>query len=77
MADTPLDLLQLPESIRAERLRSSSSPTSSSPQTKGRTPQTAFSQSNKQTIRTCWSTIAILFDTFLVVFSVTVFVLVP
>ncbi|XP_029700115.1 neuronal PAS domain-containing protein 1 isoform X5 [Takifugu rubripes] len=35
MADTPLDLLQLPESIRAERLRSSSSPTSSSPQTKG------------------------------------------
>ncbi|XP_026150645.1 neuronal PAS domain-containing protein 1 [Mastacembelus armatus] len=36
--DTPLDLLQLPESIRAERLRVSSSPTDSSPQTRGSQP---------------------------------------
>ncbi|XP_028275689.1 neuronal PAS domain-containing protein 1 [Parambassis ranga] len=35
LPDTPLDLLQLPESIRAERLRVSSSPTDSSPQARG------------------------------------------
>uniref|UniRef100_A0A8C5EQV9 PAS domain-containing protein n=2 Tax=Gouania willdenowi TaxID=441366 RepID=A0A8C5EQV9_GOUWI len=35
LPDTPLDLQQLPESIRAERLRVSSSPTNSSPQTRG------------------------------------------
>lgn len=35
LPDTPLDVLQLPESIRAERLRVSSSPTDSSPQTRG------------------------------------------
>uniref|UniRef100_A0A3Q3D7W4 Neuronal PAS domain protein 1 n=1 Tax=Hippocampus comes TaxID=109280 RepID=A0A3Q3D7W4_HIPCM len=32
LPDTPLDLLQLPESVRAERLRVSSPPTNSSPQ---------------------------------------------
>lgn len=37
MPDTPLDLLQLPENVRAERLRVSLSPTNSSPQTRGRT----------------------------------------
>ncbi|KAM7399295.1 hypothetical protein PAMP_018576 [Pampus punctatissimus] len=35
LPDTPLDVLQLPESIRAERLRVSSSPTDSSPQARG------------------------------------------
>lgn len=38
MPDTPLDLLQLPENVRAERLRVSSSPTNSSPQGRGRAP---------------------------------------
>ncbi|XP_035986100.1 neuronal PAS domain-containing protein 1 isoform X4 [Fundulus heteroclitus] len=37
MPDTPLDLLQLPESIRAERLRVSSPPTDGSPQARGQT----------------------------------------
>lgn len=36
LPDTPLDLLQLPESVRAERLRVSSSPTENSPQARGR-----------------------------------------
>lgn len=35
LPDTPLDLLQLPESIRAERLQVSPSPTDSSPQARG------------------------------------------
>ncbi|XP_078099837.1 neuronal PAS domain-containing protein 1 [Sander vitreus] len=35
MPDTPLDILQLPENVRAERLRVSSSPTDSSPQARG------------------------------------------
>lgn len=35
LPDTPLDLLQLPESVRAERLRVSSSPTNTSPQARG------------------------------------------
>ncbi|KAF7663332.1 hypothetical protein LDENG_00211930 [Lucifuga dentata] len=35
LPDTPLDLLQLPESVRAERLRVSSSPSDSSPQARG------------------------------------------
>ncbi|XP_070762240.1 neuronal PAS domain-containing protein 1 isoform X2 [Enoplosus armatus] len=35
MPDTPLDLLQLPENVRAERLRVSSTPTDSSPQARG------------------------------------------
>ncbi|XP_071384181.1 neuronal PAS domain-containing protein 1 [Centroberyx affinis] len=35
LPDTPLDLLQLPESVRAERLRVSSSPTDNSPQARG------------------------------------------
>ncbi|XP_053279611.1 neuronal PAS domain-containing protein 1 [Pleuronectes platessa] len=35
LPDTPLDLLQLPEGLRAERLRVSSSPTDSSPQARG------------------------------------------
>ncbi|XP_061575369.1 neuronal PAS domain-containing protein 1 isoform X2 [Cololabis saira] len=38
LPDTPLDLLQLPESIRAERLRVSPSPTDSSPQARGSKP---------------------------------------
>ncbi|XP_023141391.2 neuronal PAS domain-containing protein 1 [Amphiprion ocellaris] len=38
LPDTPLDLLQLPESIRAERLRVSSSPADSSPQARGSQP---------------------------------------
>ncbi|XP_070685080.1 neuronal PAS domain-containing protein 1 [Pempheris klunzingeri] len=38
LPDTPLDLLQLPENIRAERLRVSSSPTDSSPQARGSQP---------------------------------------
>ncbi|XP_029964679.1 neuronal PAS domain-containing protein 1 isoform X2 [Salarias fasciatus] len=38
LPDTPLDLLQLPESIRAERLRVSSSPANSSPQARGSQP---------------------------------------
>ncbi|KAM4565881.1 neuronal PAS domain-containing protein 1 [Odontesthes bonariensis] len=38
LPDTPLDLLQLPESIRSERLRVSSSPTDSSPQIRGPQP---------------------------------------
>ncbi|XP_054599354.1 neuronal PAS domain-containing protein 1 isoform X2 [Nothobranchius furzeri] len=38
LPDTPLDLLQLPESIRVERLRVSSSPTDSSPQAQGQQP---------------------------------------
>ncbi|XP_073347416.1 neuronal PAS domain-containing protein 1 isoform X1 [Pagrus major] len=37
LPDTPLDLLQLPENVRAERLRVSSSPTNSSSQARGRT----------------------------------------
>ncbi|XP_034081258.1 LOW QUALITY PROTEIN: neuronal PAS domain-containing protein 1 [Gymnodraco acuticeps] len=36
--DTPLDILQLPENVRAERLRVSSSPTDSSPQARGPQP---------------------------------------
>ncbi|XP_075997476.1 neuronal PAS domain-containing protein 1 [Genypterus blacodes] len=35
LPDTPLDLHQLPESVRAERLRVSSSPSDSSPQARG------------------------------------------
>lgn len=35
LPDTPLDLLQLPESIRAERLRVSPPPTDSSPLARG------------------------------------------
>ncbi|XP_029111068.1 neuronal PAS domain-containing protein 1 isoform X2 [Scleropages formosus] len=35
MPDTPLDLLQLPESLRDERVRASSSPRDASPQTQG------------------------------------------
>nr|XP_046245119.1 neuronal PAS domain-containing protein 1 [Scatophagus argus]XP_046245120.1 neuronal PAS domain-containing protein 1 [Scatophagus argus] len=38
LPDTPLDLLQLPENVRAERLRVSSSPTDSSPQARGSQP---------------------------------------
>ncbi|KAM4627090.1 neuronal PAS domain-containing protein 1 [Polymixia lowei] len=38
LPDTPLDLLQLPESVRAERLRVSSSPSNSSPQGRGSQP---------------------------------------
>uniref|UniRef100_A0AAV2J2L9 Neuronal PAS domain-containing protein 1 n=1 Tax=Knipowitschia caucasica TaxID=637954 RepID=A0AAV2J2L9_KNICA len=38
LPDTPLDLLQLPESVRAERLRVSSSPTDSSPQARSAQP---------------------------------------
>ncbi|TDH14860.1 hypothetical protein EPR50_G00025670 [Perca flavescens] len=38
MPDTPLDILQLPENVRAERLRVSSSPTDSSPQARGTQP---------------------------------------
>ncbi|XP_054650109.1 neuronal PAS domain-containing protein 1 isoform X2 [Dunckerocampus dactyliophorus] len=38
MPDTPLDLLQLPESVRVERLRVSSPPTNSSPQARGSQP---------------------------------------
>ncbi|XP_004543732.1 neuronal PAS domain-containing protein 1 isoform X2 [Maylandia zebra] len=38
LPDTPLDLLQLPESIRAERLRISSSPTDGSTQARGSQP---------------------------------------
>ncbi|XP_047451136.1 neuronal PAS domain-containing protein 1 isoform X1 [Mugil cephalus] len=38
LPDTPLDILQLPESIRAERLRVSSSPADSSPQARGSQP---------------------------------------
>ncbi|XP_026233493.1 LOW QUALITY PROTEIN: neuronal PAS domain-containing protein 1 [Anabas testudineus] len=38
LPDTPLDLLQLPESVRAERLRVSSSPAENSPQTRGSQP---------------------------------------
>ncbi|XP_069562522.1 neuronal PAS domain-containing protein 1 isoform X1 [Brachyistius frenatus] len=38
LPDTPLDLQQLPESIRAERLRVSSSPTDSSTQARGSQP---------------------------------------
>ncbi|XP_071353190.1 neuronal PAS domain-containing protein 1 isoform X1 [Trachinotus anak] len=38
LPDTPLDILQLPESIRAERLRVSSSPSDSSPQSRGSQP---------------------------------------
>ncbi|XP_054453181.1 neuronal PAS domain-containing protein 1 [Anoplopoma fimbria] len=37
LPDTPLDILQLPENVRAERLRVSSSPTDSSPQARGTT----------------------------------------
>ncbi|XP_067101824.1 neuronal PAS domain-containing protein 1 [Osmerus mordax] len=35
LPDTPLDLLQLPETLRAERLRASSSPSDVSPQARG------------------------------------------
>ncbi|XP_051966426.1 neuronal PAS domain-containing protein 1-like [Xyrauchen texanus] len=35
MADMPLDLLQLPESLRAERLQASSSPSNTSPKAQG------------------------------------------
>ncbi|CAB1348618.1 unnamed protein product, partial [Coregonus sp. 'balchen'] len=35
LPDTPLDLLQLPESLRAERLKASSSPSEHSPQARG------------------------------------------
>ncbi|XP_077396366.1 neuronal PAS domain-containing protein 1 [Festucalex cinctus] len=38
LPDTPLDLLQLPESVRAERLRVSSPASSSSPQARGSQP---------------------------------------
>ncbi|XP_036817291.1 neuronal PAS domain-containing protein 1 isoform X2 [Oncorhynchus mykiss] len=38
LPDTPLDLLQLPESLRAERLKASSSPSEHSPQTRGPQP---------------------------------------
>ncbi|KAA8594328.1 hypothetical protein FQN60_005162 [Etheostoma spectabile] len=38
MPDTPLDILQLPENVRAERLRVSSSPTNSSAQARGTQP---------------------------------------
>ncbi|KAJ0022075.1 hypothetical protein NQD34_009565 [Periophthalmus magnuspinnatus] len=38
LPDTPLDLLQLPESVRAERLRVSSSPSDSSPQARSAQP---------------------------------------
>uniref|UniRef100_A0A8C9WD30 Neuronal PAS domain-containing protein 1 n=1 Tax=Scleropages formosus TaxID=113540 RepID=A0A8C9WD30_SCLFO len=38
MPDTPLDLLQLPESLRDERVRASSSPRDASPQTQGTRP---------------------------------------
>ncbi|XP_011480853.1 neuronal PAS domain-containing protein 1 isoform X1 [Oryzias latipes] len=38
LPDTPVDLLQLPESIRAERLQVSPSPTDSSPQARGAKP---------------------------------------
>ncbi|XP_056297895.1 neuronal PAS domain-containing protein 1 [Pseudoliparis swirei] len=38
LPDTPLDILQLPENVRAERLRVSSSPTGSSPQARGSQP---------------------------------------
>ncbi|KAM8853986.1 neuronal PAS domain-containing protein 1 isoform 1-T2 [Synchiropus picturatus] len=38
LPDTPLDLLQLPESVRAERLRVSASPPEASPQTRGSQP---------------------------------------
>ncbi|XP_061683165.1 neuronal PAS domain-containing protein 1 isoform X2 [Syngnathoides biaculeatus] len=38
LPDTPLDLLQLPESVRAERLRVSSPPANGSPQARGSQP---------------------------------------
>ncbi|XP_070293026.1 neuronal PAS domain-containing protein 3-like, partial [Salvelinus sp. IW2-2015] len=38
LPDTPLDLLQLPESLRAERLKASSSPSELSPQARGPQP---------------------------------------
>lgn len=38
LSDTPLDLLQLPESVRAERLRVSSSPADGSPQARSAQP---------------------------------------
>ncbi|XP_037631111.1 neuronal PAS domain-containing protein 1 isoform X1 [Sebastes umbrosus] len=38
LPDTPLDILQLPENVRAERLRVSSTPTDSAPQARGSQP---------------------------------------
>ncbi|XP_016887729.1 neuronal PAS domain-containing protein 1 isoform X2 [Cynoglossus semilaevis] len=43
LPDTPLDILQLPEGVRAERLRVSSPPTNSSPQARGSQPGKASS----------------------------------
>uniref|UniRef100_A0A3Q3A4D6 Neuronal PAS domain-containing protein 1 n=1 Tax=Kryptolebias marmoratus TaxID=37003 RepID=A0A3Q3A4D6_KRYMA len=49
LPDTPLDLLQLPESIRAERLRVSSPPTDSSPQVRQQSGKTSVGKSDPDT----------------------------
>uniref|UniRef100_A0A3B5AIG1 Neuronal PAS domain-containing protein 1 n=1 Tax=Stegastes partitus TaxID=144197 RepID=A0A3B5AIG1_9TELE len=49
LPDTPLDLLQLPESIRAERLRVSSSPADSSPQARSQPVKGSVGKSDPDT----------------------------
>uniref|UniRef100_A0A3Q0SQC3 Neuronal PAS domain-containing protein 1 n=1 Tax=Amphilophus citrinellus TaxID=61819 RepID=A0A3Q0SQC3_AMPCI len=49
LPDTPLDLLQLPESVRAERLRVSSSPTDSSPQARSQPVKSSAGKSDPDT----------------------------